>query len=169
MPRDRNEETGLTEGCQGSWALKYFTRQRYQANQKGSVVAAQAWDVAGAEYAAHLRSIEGLLTESIRPICATKFHDAEVTGVDQSSSGSVRIVLDATSNPWGPRGIIQISFSGVAAFAQSGQVLGDTWLYHEVHLARCGFELHVLLETSEFVIEAMSVVWETAVEHSRTQ
>jgi hypothetical protein len=86
------------------------------------------------------------------------FHDSIVRAVTRVSHDEVRVRLDATNNPWGPRGMFDLDFKGVVRCTARGSVVGDWWLYEEMHLAEAGFALHVLLHRSSLVIVASNVV-----------
>jgi hypothetical protein len=73
----------------------------------------------------------------------------------------VELRVDATNNPWGPKGWYRIEFKGVREVEGLTEMLGDEWLYEEVHRhPLAGFEYCVLLRRSEFRVVADDVVFE---------
>lgn len=133
--------------------MKYFTRQRYRAIQQDSRTAERDWRKAGADYARQLRTIREELPESARQLCDLTLHDGVVRSVRRAGPKAV-VVVDATNNPWGPRDNFELLFTGVRTFTRRGSVMGDWWLYEEVHLSSTGFALHVLLQRSSLVVAA---------------
>ncbi len=134
--------------------MKYFTRKRHQAIQKDSRTAERDWKKAGGDYHQHLRTIRTELPDSARQLCELTLHDGVVRSVRRAGTSKVLVVVDATNNPWGPRGRFELVFTGVKTFTMRGSVVGDWWLYEEVYLSRAGFALHVLLQRSSLVVAA---------------
>jgi hypothetical protein len=133
--------------------MKYFTRRRYRAIQQDSRTAERDWRKASADYARQLRTIRDELPESGRELCGLTLHDGVVRSVRRTRHKAV-VVVDATNNPWGPRGKFELLFTGVQTFAMRGRVMGDWWLYEEVHPSTAGFALHVLLQRSSLIVAA---------------
>lgn len=133
--------------------MKYFTRQRYRSIQQDSRKAERDWKKASADYARHLGIIGEELPESSRQLCGLTLHDGVVRSVRRARHKAV-VVVDAGNNPWGPRGKFELLFTGVRTFTMRGSVVGDWWLYEEVHLSTAGFALHVLLQRSSIIVAA---------------
>ncbi|MBN1429459.1 MAG: DUF4085 family protein [Anaerolineae bacterium] len=137
--------------------MNYFTRQRYQAIQGDSRKAEREWDKACDAYRDYLASILSQLPPGSRDLAENTFHDGIIKELNELEPGSLQITIDASHNPWGPRGNFQLQFIGVSSLIVDGTVVGDWWLYEELHLLEHGFALHVLLETSEIIVEAADV------------
>ncbi len=89
-------------------------------------------------------------------------HDGVVESATQPCPDLVEIQVDATGNPWGPRGRFRIGFLGVKEVEGLPEIIGDIWLYEEVHLHPFAkFEYCILLERSEFRIAADEVIFES--------
>ena len=137
--------------------MKYFTRQRFRAIQGDSRAAERDWKKASTSYAQHIREVRPQLPPSTRAVSTLTFHDGIVRALDRQSRNRIRLTVDATNNPWGPRGTFNIDFIDAVTCLARGPVVGDWWLYEEFHLAPAGFALHVLLHSSSFVISASDV------------
>jgi hypothetical protein len=137
-----------------SATVKYFTRERFDANQDDTPEAELDWNKAVDDYASHLERIRGQLPEGSRDLWELTLHDGSVERVERPSAESVRIVIDATRNPWGPRGKFELVFEGVNPATLVEPVLKDGWLYEELHISDRGFAFHVLFDRSEMIIEA---------------
>ena len=137
--------------------MKYFTRRRFRAIQGDSRTAERDWKKASTSYAQHIREVRSQLPPSTRAVSMLTFHDGIVRALDRQSRNRIRLTVDATNNPWGPRGTFNIDFIGAVTCLARGPVVGDWWLYEEFHLAPAGFALHVLLHRSSLVISASDV------------
>lgn len=137
--------------------MKYFTRQRFRAIQGDSRAAERDWKKASSSYAQHIREVRLQLPPSARAVSMLTFHDGIVRALNRQSRNRIRITVDATNNPWGPRGTFNIDFIDAITCLARGPVVGDWWLYEEFHLARAGFAFHVLLHRSSLVISASDV------------
>jgi len=141
--------------------MKFFTRTRYDAIQGESAAADRDWDLAAADYTRHLARIRDRLPASVQKCCDLSLHDGIVVSVGQPSSDEFEIVIDATRNPWGPRGRFKLSFIGVTSETLQQPSVQDWWLYEEWHLSDAGFALHVLFEKSELLVEASALAFES--------
>ncbi len=83
-------------------------------------------------------------------------HDGVVKGAELSN-GHLLLSIDATNNPWGPRGLYEVRFTGVHAVEGLDAIVGDDWLYEEVHAHPVGFDYQVLLWRSELRVIAATV------------
>jgi len=146
--------------------MRYITRQLYQSMQGGSGSSPEEvnrrWHEACECYQAELNSIKACLPPGMRSFAAVTLHDGVVNSADQSRPGCVELRIDATNNPWGPRGWYRVEFRGVREVEGLADIMGDDWLYEEVHLHSLGgFEYCVLLWRSEFRVVADEVIFET--------
>jgi len=142
-------------------SMKFFTRERYDAIQHDSRKAERDWNQAVHDYAKHVDKIRAQLPASACQLLDLTLHDGTVSSVDHPDPAVVRIVVDASRNPWGPRGIFALTFSGLNAATFHGPTIGDWWLYEEIHLSEAGLGLHVLLRRSELVVDAAAVTIES--------
>src|SRR5262245_30674976 len=140
--------------------MKFFTRKRYDAIQDESATADREWKLAVADYARHLARIRERLPESVQKCCNLSLHDGVVSSVAHPSTDAFEIVVDATNNPWGPRGKFKLTFQGVNSETLQQPSVRDWWLYEEWHLADTGFALHVLLQRTELLVEASTLIFE---------
>jgi hypothetical protein len=136
--------------------MKFFTRQRYRAIQGDSRAAERDWKRASTSYAKHIREVRPRLSPSARAVSTLTFHDGVVRTLERSR-GRIRLTVDATDNPWGPRGMFDLDFVGEGSCVARGRVVGDCWLYEEWHFSHAGFALHVLLQRSSLIIRASDV------------
>jgi hypothetical protein len=104
-------------------------------------------------YAAYVKLITPLLPRSIVRVCREGLHDAQIESVSQHR---IRFVMDARSSLGGFRGRrLQLTFEGVLRRIATRGLVGEWWLYEEVHLSsHAAFSLHALCSTREFEIEA---------------
>jgi hypothetical protein len=142
--------------------MRYITRELYEGIQvQGEVAAAAAavrWHSACDAYRAHLQSIRPLLPAGAQAIADVTLHDGVIRAVEGPSDSELTITVDATRNPWGPTGLFRLSFAGVREAEGIGTLIGDDWLYEEVHLhPSARFEYRVLLWRSELRIAADEV------------
>ena len=137
--------------------MKYLTRQRYQAIQRDSRKAERDWQEAGNSYEQEVRLARRHLPASARALSRLTFHDSIVRALDPAPRDRIRLVLDSTHNPWGPR-VFRLDFLDVVGCSARGPVVGDWWLYEEFHLHGRGLALHVLLARSSLVITASDII-----------
>lgn len=138
--------------------MKYFTRQRFRATQTDSRAADRDWKKAGQAYAKHVRDLRPELPRAARELSRHTFHDSVVRSLERRGNDRIILTLDATNNPWGPRGTFRLELVKPHTFLMRGPIVGDWWLYEEFHRARAGFALHVLLHRSSMIVSASDVV-----------
>lgn len=145
--------------------MKFFTRRLYDAIKVPSETIESEkteaeWNSTKAKYENHWNSIQLNLPSHIRVLGRTPFHDGIIKSIDEPNVDEVLLLVDCRNNPWGPRGMFQIHFTGVHEFCTTGTTSGDWWVYEEIHLhPQAVFEYHVLCERSEFSIAADDVRW----------
>ncbi len=139
--------------------MVFFTRQLYRGVQPKS-----GWELR-AEREWHRRLevciryeaiIRPLLPSPVVQFLRKNFHDAEVESVTQRS-GKLVLLLDARPCACGSyRGHrVRLKFGGVRRRIRTRGLVGQWWLYREVHLcSRAKFSLHLLFTKSELEIEA---------------
>jgi hypothetical protein len=137
--------------------MKFFTRERYDAVQRDSRRAEREWDQASHDYSKHVEQIRAQLPTSAHGLLELTLHDGTVGSVEHPAPGILRIVVDASGNPWGPRGIFALTFAGLNEATFREPAIGDWWLYEEIHLSDAGLGLHVLLRRSEMIVDAAAV------------
>jgi len=97
----------------------------------------------------------------MRSLADDTLHDGYVVSVATPRPGSVELRVDASNHPWGPRGWYRVEFVGVREVEGLDAIVGDDWLYEEVHLhPSAGFEYCVLFSRSEFRVVADDVIFE---------
>ena len=140
--------------------MKYITRELHGLMQgglgdAGDRAAAAAWDRASVDYRSHLERIQGQLPPGMRAFSQLTLHDGIVQAVSRPSDKELLLDVDATSNPWGPRGNFRLRFNGVRELDKEGELLGQGWLYEEVHLhPEARFEFHVMFWDADFRVAA---------------
>ncbi len=142
--------------------MKYFTRELYESIQPGSGVpeeeADRQWQERSQAYQRHLDAIRARLPAGMQLLAENSLHDGVVLGVKQLPDGRLRLETDATQNPWGPRGVFTLTFSGVREVEGLETIVGDWWLYEEAHLhPRAAFDFRVLFSQSQFRVVAEEV------------
>lgn len=105
----------------------------------------------------HIDTILPSLPVGARFLAENTLHDGVVRSATRSGTDVV-LIIDATENPWGPRGRFQLTFRGVLSVSGLNSIVGDEWLHEEIDLhADAAFQFNVLLVFSEFEIVADSV------------
>jgi hypothetical protein len=143
--------------------MKFFTRELYSAMQcvpdtPESDAADARWESQCAAYRAQLESIRPQLTASMQSFCGTSLHDGVFKAALQVPPGTVQLDIDASNSPWGPRGHFQLVFTGVKEVSPLDDIVGQWWLYEEVHLhPDAAFDYRVLLTDGEFRVVADEV------------
>jgi hypothetical protein len=144
--------------------MRYYTRQLYKSLQQPpypSDDAERRWHEAVAAYHAELLAIKPQLPPSMRAFADVTLHDGVVKSAERPTPDRVELSVDAGNNPWGPRGLFRVAFGGVSEVEGLAEVVGDEWLYVEVHLhPEGGFDYCVLLWKSEFRVVADEVMFE---------
>ncbi len=147
------------------------------------------WNALIDEYADHLAAIKPALPKSMQEFASVSLHDGKVTFAQLKQGRVAALELEGTGL-WGPRvaeyaeviesaraslkgsharavalpriGVsrVTLTFAGVETVANLGEILGDSWLYHEVHLSDSDrFDYRVLLRESEFRVVAREVTF----------
>jgi hypothetical protein len=145
--------------------MRYITRQLYQSMQGGSGLPpgelTRRWNQACEACETELSTITPRLPPSMRSFSKVTLHDGVVNSAGRPRANCVELRVDASNNPWGPRGWFRVEFKGVQEVEGLANIIGDDWLYEEVHLhPSAGFEYCVLLWHSEFRVVADEVVFE---------
>jgi hypothetical protein len=149
--------------------MRYITRQLYQSIQDGSGLPRdevnRRWNQACEAQRTELSTIKPRLPPAMRSFSEVTLHDGVMKSARQPRANCVELRVDATNNPWGPRGWVRVKFKGVREVEGLADMIGDVWLYEEVHLhPLAGFEYCVLLWRSEFRVVADDVVFEPLLE-----
>jgi hypothetical protein len=137
----------------------FFTRQLYRGIQPKSGWARRAdreWRRRLKVCIRYEAAIRPLLPLSVVQFLRKNFHDAEVESIVQRSS-KLLLVLDArpcaSGSYQGHR--VRLTFGGVLHRVRTHGLVGQWWLYREVHLSsHAKFSLHLLFTESELEIEA---------------
>jgi Protein of unknown function (DUF4085) len=115
------------------------------------------------EYAAHIKAVRDSLPEGARALFSFSFHDATIKEVRHISKQEVEIVIegggyDVLSKSSLEYGGYTLSFSGVKKAWVPYTIVGDIWLYEEMHLSDvAAFDYQVLLDKDEIRIQADDV------------
>ena len=137
----------------------FFTRQLYQDIQPKSGRERRAereWRRRLELCKRYEALIRPMLPSSVVQFSRKSLHDAVVESISQSS-GRIVLVLDARPCASGSyRGHrVCLAFGGVRQSIRTRGLVGQWWLYQEVHLcSRAKFSLHLLFTKSELEIEA---------------
>lgn len=137
--------------------MKYITRELYQAIQVPGPEVDQEWKKQCEARQRHIDSIFPSLPVGARYLAENTLHDGVIRAATRSAT-EVILVVDAASNPWGPRGCYQITFRDVLSVSGLDSIVGDEWLYEEIDLhADAAFQFNVLLVFSELEVVADAV------------
>jgi hypothetical protein len=138
----------------------FFTRPLYQDIQPISDwkprPAEREWNSRSKILRRYEKIITPLLPLSAVQLLRKSLHDAEVESISQNS-GKLVLVMDARPCAAGSyRGYrVRLTFDGVRRHINTRGLIGQWWLYSEVHLcSHAKFSLHVLFTKSELEIEA---------------
>jgi hypothetical protein len=136
----------------------FFTRRLYQGGQPNSGWERRAereWERLVDIYAAYAAIVRPLLPASIARVARGGPHDAKIMSIEQKD-GTLSFVLDCRHALGRFRGgYWNFTFTDVKNRIKTRGLVGDDWLYQEVHLSsRARFALHVLFEKNEIEIEA---------------
>jgi hypothetical protein len=140
--------------------MKYITRELHRLMQgglgeDGDREAAEAWDRACCAYLTQFQQIRSHLPPGMRSFAETTLHDGIVRHVTRPTASDLILEVDASDNPWGPRGRFRLTFLGVREVEGLEQLVGQGWLYQEVHLhSTAPFEYRVMFWRSDFRIVA---------------
>lgn len=130
----------------------------------------KAWDKLWKEYESHLKSLRRSLSKNAWLLANLSFHDATVKALEIPSKREVVITL---YGGWVPEfrehyGMIpkaylkgnthKLSFTGVKKAWVPYTIVGDVWLYEEMHLSDiAAFDYQVMLWKDEIRIQAKDV------------
>ena len=110
------------------------------------------------EYAGHLKRIQGSLPDGARVLSSANFHDASIKSIKHVSKKEVQIVIEGGGYDAFDYGEYTLSFSCVKKAWVPYTIVGDTWLYAEMHLSDVSaFDFQVLLVKDEIRIQADDV------------
>jgi hypothetical protein len=140
--------------------MKLITRELYQKMQEfpRPLDVDSEWRRRCDEYHEYWKAIRDRLPPGMREFLEQTLHDGVVRSVVRENPTVFEVVVDAIRNPWGRRGIFRLRFLGVREVDGIEKLLGDDWLYEEVHLHEGGkFEYRVLFWKSDFRIVADEV------------
>jgi hypothetical protein len=133
----------------------YFKRKAAYP-QKRTEETRKQWIKLNEAYTLHLKSIEKSLPKNVQILSRTTFHDAVVKSISRPSKSEVVIAL---SGGYLQSGYNTLSFYGVKKAWVPDSIIGDTWLYEEVHLSEiAAFDYQVLLVKDEIRIQADDVI-----------
>jgi hypothetical protein len=140
--------------------MKFITRELYQGMQvfprQGDFEA--EWSRRCSAYQAHLEAISDQLPTGMRDFSKVTLHDGVIKSSERPDASVLELVVDASRNPWGPRGVFRVRFTGVRMVEGTQTLVGDDWLYEEVHLHPQGrFDYRVLFWKSDFRVVADEV------------
>lgn len=144
----------------------FFTRELYLGYQPKSGrerAAMREWRRNGEIYHVYRHVIKPLLPRRIVQIANGSLHDAVVRRVVQAK-GKLELTLDTSGSfsRFRPHPI-RLTFTGLRKRVPIRGLVGQWWLYDEIHLSpRSRFNLQVLFTDSELEIEADDVKLERA-------
>lgn len=108
-----------------------YTRIKEMAND---------WENACRKYKAEYESIKYKLPLSVQKIGNYAFHDDEILSVIKDTNNMIKIELQRYS----------LRFENVRQFETTDDIVGDIWLYDEMHLSDIGsFDFQVLLRSPQ--------------------
>ena len=137
--------------------MKYFRRKVLFPERRGTKV---EWDRLFEAYRQHLNAIRAELSEDAWNLARLSFHDAKVKAVAAPAKNRVEIKLggvayDLLEKTWSKPQLITLSFSGVKKAWVPDTIVGDVWLYEEMHLSEiAAFDYQVLLHKDEIRVRA---------------
>ena len=113
------------------------------------------WDANCASYRQQLQLIRPTLPQTLQDFCDTSLHDGVVTSASVTLDSMIWLEVDASNNPWGPSGKYRLTFTGVHSIDASDDIVGDCWLYEEIHQNDyAAFEYCIMFEGSDFRVVA---------------
>ena len=135
-----------------------FFKRKVMYPQRRTAETSRAIDRLFKEYAAHIKAIRDFLPEGARALSNLSFHDAKIEEVKHLSRREVHILIEGGGYDTLDYGGYTLAFSGVRKAWVPYTVVGDTWLYDEMHLSDvAAFDYHVLLVKDEIRIRADDV------------
>ena len=136
----------------------HFFKRKVMYPQRYTTETSRAIDKLFKEYASHIKTIRDSLPEGARVLSNQSFHDATVKEVKHLSKREVQIVIEGGGYGTLEYGEYTLSFSGVRKAWVPYSIVGDTWLYDEMHLSDdSAFDYQVLLDKDEIRIQASDV------------
>ena len=138
--------------------MVFFTRELFLGFQPESGwerKAEREWDRRMKVFEKYVEAVAPMLPSSVRRLCKHGLHDGVVREA-KLSGGALVMVVDATHALGGFRGRqVRLTFRGVLGRMSVSKLVGQWWLYEEVHLRSAGrFCISVLFDDSEWDIEA---------------
>ena len=139
----------------------FFTRELYQGYQPGSGRERRSmneWERNNEIYLAYRHIISPLLPRNILRVADGGLHDSVITHAAQRD-GIFTMTLDTSGSfsRFRPRPV-RLTFKGVKRKNAIRGLVGQWWLYDEVHLSsRAKFNLQVMLTDSELEFDADDV------------
>jgi len=136
----------------------FVTRKLYDGVQTDSGWERRAereWEKRSAIYGRYYKILVPLLPASVRRLHAHGLHDAVVESAKQST-GKIELVMNTKGALTRFRGRhVRLIFSDVHRRINLKGLVGQWWLYHEVHLcSHAGFSFHVMFTESDIEIDA---------------
>ena len=137
--------------------MKYFRRKVLFPERRDTKV---EWDRLFEAYRQHLNAIRAELSEDAWKLARLSFHDAKVKAVAVPDKRKVLIkiygtVCDLLEKSRSKPQLITLSFSGVKKAWVPDTIVGDFWLYEEMHLSEiAAFDYQVLLHKDEIRVRA---------------
>jgi hypothetical protein len=135
----------------------YFKRKVLFPERRGTKV---EWDKLFADYRKHLNAIRAELSDEAWGLARLSFHDAKAKAVAVPDKRKVLIkiygtVCDLLEKSRSKPQLITLSFSGVKKARVPDAIVGDFWLYEEMHLSEiAAFDYQVLLHKDEIRVQA---------------
>src|SRR5574341_713534 len=150
--------------------MKFFTRELYNKYQplyrvqKGlkpveNEKEKKEWREVRNKYKQHLISIKPSLPKKMQEFSEITLHDAIIKSIAKPTQEKLALEIDGSGCCWGPIGQFTLKFKGVKeAQYNEDTIIGDDWLYEEVHLSDVGrFDYRILLGRGEFRVVAEDV------------
>ena len=116
------------------------------------------------EYQSHVLSIKDSLPEGALALSSISFHDAQIKAVTHFSKKAVEITIEGGGYDFLRKehlsyGDYTLLFSGVKKAWVPHTIVGNVWLYNEIHLSDvAAFDYQVLLDKDEIRIQADDIV-----------
>ena len=135
----------------------YFRRKVLFPEGRGTKV---EWDKLFEAYRKHLHTIRAKLPDDAWGLARLSFHDARVRAAAAPDKRRVvikidGIVYDLLEKTRSKPQLITLSFSGVKKAWVPDTIVGDFWLYEEMHLSEiAAFDYQVLLHKDEIRVQA---------------
>ena len=135
-----------------------FFKRKVMYPQRRTDETSKTLDKLFAEYAAHLKRVRESLPEGARVLADAGFHDGTIKEVKHLSKSELQIVVAGGGYGALDYGEYILSFTGVKKAWVPYTIVGDTWLYEEMHLSVDNtFDYQVLLVKDEIRIQATDV------------